>query len=110
MFSQLSPNSKLITSMIELLLVEDHPNLRAAMKQGLDGTGAVRVIGDCESGEESVQLCLARKPDAVLMDVRLAREMKGPEAAVAIRREYPRLPVVFYSIQDEDAYYRDFRR
>jgi DNA-binding NarL/FixJ family response regulator len=29
---------------------------------------------------------------------------------VAIRREYPRLPVVFYSIQDEDAYYRAFRR
>jgi hypothetical protein len=30
--------------------------------------------------------------------------------AVAIRREFPRLPVVFYSIQDDDAYYRDFRQ
>jgi DNA-binding NarL/FixJ family response regulator len=29
---------------------------------------------------------------------------------VAIRREFPRLPVVFYSIQDDDAYFRDFRR
>jgi DNA-binding NarL/FixJ family response regulator len=29
---------------------------------------------------------------------------------VAIRREFPRLPVVFYSIQDDDEYYRDFRR
>jgi DNA-binding NarL/FixJ family response regulator len=29
---------------------------------------------------------------------------------VAIRREYPRLPVVFYSIQDDDDYYRHFRR
>jgi len=28
----------------------------------------------------------------------------------AIRRELPRLPVVFYSIQDDDAYYRDFLR
>jgi DNA-binding NarL/FixJ family response regulator len=28
---------------------------------------------------------------------------------VAIRRELPRLPVVFYSIQDDDAYYRAFR-
>ena len=26
-----------------------------------------------------------------------------------IRRELPRMPVVFYSIQDEDTYYRDFR-
>jgi DNA-binding NarL/FixJ family response regulator len=36
--------------------------------------------------------------------------MNGIEAAVAIRREVPRLPVVFYSIQDDDAYYRTFRR
>jgi DNA-binding NarL/FixJ family response regulator len=28
---------------------------------------------------------------------------------VAIRRELPREPVVFYSIQDDDAYYRAFR-
>jgi DNA-binding NarL/FixJ family response regulator len=44
------------------------------------------------------------------MDVRLAGEMTGIEAAVAIRREFPRLPVVFYSIQDDDAYFRSFRR
>ena len=36
--------------------------------------------------------------------------MNGIQAATAARREFPRLPVVFYSIQDDDAYYRDFRR
>ena len=36
--------------------------------------------------------------------------MNGIAAAVAIRREFPRLPVVFYSIQDDDAYYRAFQR
>jgi len=44
------------------------------------------------------------------MDVQLAGAWNGVEAAVAIRREFPRLPVVFYSIQDDDAYYRAFRR
>jgi DNA-binding NarL/FixJ family response regulator len=44
------------------------------------------------------------------MDVQLAGEMNGIQAAAAIRRELPRFPVVFYSIQDDDAYYRDFRR
>ena len=44
------------------------------------------------------------------MDVQLAGPMNGIEAAVAIRREFPRMPVVFYSIQDDDAYYRDFLR
>jgi len=42
--------------------------------------------------------------------VQLAGQLNGIQAAVAVRREFPRLPVVFYSIQDDDAYYRDFRR
>jgi DNA-binding NarL/FixJ family response regulator len=46
----------------------------------------------------------------ILMDVALAGAMNGIEAAIAIRREFPRLPIVFYSIQDDDAYYRAFRQ
>ena len=98
--------------MLDLLIVEDHERLRRALCAGLEGTGAVRAVYDCASGEEAVAWCLAAAapPDAVLMDVQLAMEMNGIVAAVALRREYPRLPVVFYSIQDDDAYYRDFRR
>jgi DNA-binding NarL/FixJ family response regulator len=70
----------------------------------------VRVVNDCASGEEALALCLAQPPQVILMDVQLAVAMNGVEAAVAIRREFPRMPVVFYSIQDDDRYYRDFRR
>src|SRR3954466_3489101 len=100
----------------DLLLVEDNHNLRLAMKSGLEATGVVRVVHDCDTGEDALAHCLAGHdrsgtvPHAVLMDVRLAGEMNGIEAGVAIRREFPRLPVVFYSIQDDDAYYRSFRR
>ncbi len=96
--------------MIDLLIVEDNERLRAALGSGLEATGAVRVVGDCTSGEEALARCLAAAPGAVLMDVQLAGTMNGIEAAVAIRREFPRLPVVFYSIQDEESYYRAFQR
>lgn len=96
--------------MLDLLLVEDNEKLRLAMKSGLKNTCIVRVSYDCESGEEAVDYCLTHRPDVILMDVQLAGRMNGIEAAVAVRREHPRLPVVFYSIQDEDSYYRDFRR
>ncbi len=96
--------------MITILLVEDNERLRPALAAGLNATGAVRVAGDCGSGEEALAHCLAAPPDAILMDVQLEGQMNGIEAAVAIRREFPRLPVVFYSIQDDDAYYRAFRR
>lgn len=98
--------------MLTLLLVEDNPNLRPAMRAGLQHTGTVHVLHDCASGEEALAFCLsaATPPQAMLMDVQLAGAMNGIETTVAIRREFPRLPVVFYSIQDDDAYYRDFRR
>lgn len=96
--------------MIHTLLVEDNERLRPALASGLDATGVVRVVAMCSSGEEALALCLAAPPEAILMDVQLAGDMNGIAAAVAIRREFPRLPVVFYSIQDDDAYYRAFRR
>src|SRR6266496_3144278 len=96
--------------MINLLLVEDNERLRPALAAGLAATGALRVVGDCGSGEQALAACLAGPPDAILMDVQLASDLNGIEAAVGIRREFPRMPVVFYSIQDDDAYYRDFRR
>ena len=112
--------------MLNLLLVEDNEKLRRAMKAGLEATGQVRVVHDCESGEAALTYSLetsktsevsqdlrglrvAGAPDAILMDVQLAGAMNGIQAAVAIRRELPRLPVVFYSIQDDDSFYRDFR-
>ncbi|MBN1890748.1 MAG: response regulator transcription factor [Thermoflexales bacterium] len=96
--------------MLKVLLVEDNEKLRPALGAGLEASGAVRVVHACASGEAALDDCLAQPPDVILMDVQLAGEMNGIQAAVAIRREFPRLPVVFYSIQDDDAYYRDFRR
>lgn len=95
--------------MFNLLLVEDNEKLRPALAAGLEGTGALRVVYACGSGAAALSYCLTQPPDAILMDVQLDGDMNGIATAVAIRREFPRLPVVFYSIQDDDAYYRTFR-
>ncbi|MCB2178745.1 response regulator transcription factor [bacterium] len=96
---------------IRLLLVEDNPNLRPALVSGLEDTGRIDVLAAFPSGEEALEFCLqSDAPDAILMDVQLAGERNGIQTAVEIRREFPRMPVVFYSIQDDDNYYRDFRR
>jgi DNA-binding NarL/FixJ family response regulator len=96
--------------MLNVLIVEDNPKLRAALKIGLAATGKLHICQDYDSGEAALAYCLVSPPDVVLMDVQLAGQLNGIQSAVAIRREHPRLPVVFYSIQDDDAYYRDFRR
>jgi DNA-binding NarL/FixJ family response regulator len=96
--------------MLKTLLVEDNLRLQEGLKAGLEATGEVEVAGQCISGEEALDICLSNQAvEVILMDVALSGEMNGIEAAVAIRREFPRFPVVFYSIQDDDAYYRAFR-
>jgi len=95
--------------MMRVLLVEDNEKLRRAMRAGLEATGEVRVLGEASTGEEAVTQAVASAPDVILMDVQLAGgTLNGIQAAAAIRRELPRQPVVFYSIQDDDSYYRDF--
>lgn len=95
--------------MLECLIVEDNAHLRAALVSGLEATKEVHVVYDCASGEDALEFCLGNPPQVILMDVQLAGDINGVGAVVAIRREVPRQPVVFYSIQDDDAYYRDFR-
>ncbi len=95
---------------LSLILVEDNQRLRATLKDGLEELGEFSILHDCDSGEAAITACLEDAPEAILMDVQLAGEMNGIQAAVDIRREFPRMPIVFYSIQDDDSYYRDFRR
>jgi DNA-binding NarL/FixJ family response regulator len=96
--------------MLNLLIVEDNPRLRPALQTGLVQTGRVQVGHTCDTGEAALAYSLDNPPQVILMDVQLAGPLNGIETAVAIRREYPRLPVVFYSIQDDDHYYRAFRQ
>ncbi|HUT73327.1 MAG TPA: response regulator transcription factor [Armatimonadota bacterium] len=95
--------------MLNVLVVEDNARLRAALKRGLEELPDVRVAYDCDSGEAALAYCLEHRPDAILLDVQLAGAVNGIDTAVAVRRELPRQPVVFYSIQDDEAYYRAFR-
>jgi len=93
---------------VDLLIVEDNEKLRPALCKGFGAIAGLHVVNSCTSGEDALDICLRQPTDAILMDVHLAGRMNGIEAAVAIRREFPRQPVVFYSIQDDDDYYRDF--
>jgi DNA-binding NarL/FixJ family response regulator len=105
---------------IRLLLVEDHKSVRQALREGLESTGEVRVVAEAATAREAISAfengaADAQGPEVALMDVELrdpalgATAASGVGAAVTIRRERPRFPVVFYSIQDDDSYYREFR-
>jgi len=102
--------------MMRLLLVEDHAPVRRALREGLEATSEAQVVAEAATAREAIGLAEANgEIEVALMDVELrdadvgAEAASGVGAAVAIRRERPRFPVVFYSIQDDDTYFREFR-
>ena len=68
---------------ISVLIAEDEAILSMYLEMILKRSGFL-VVGSVSTGEEAVAVALETKPDAVLMDVRLAGSMDGVDAAQQI--------------------------
>lgn len=57
--------------MIRILVVDDHPIVRAGVSGLLETEPDFEVVGEAASGEESLALAAATAPDVILMDLRM---------------------------------------
>ncbi|GAA1375449.1 response regulator [Catellatospora chokoriensis] len=89
--------------MISVLLVDDHPIVRAGLRATLEADPGLRVVGEASGGDEAVRLARALRPDVVLMDLQLGPGGDGA-AATARVRELPDPPrVLILTTYDSDA-------
>jgi DNA-binding NarL/FixJ family response regulator len=68
---------------IRLLVVDDHPVVRAGMVAVLGEEGDFEVVGEAANGAEALALVTSLTPDVVLMDLRMP-VMDGAEATARI--------------------------
>ncbi|MCV2361670.1 response regulator transcription factor [Paucibacter sp. TC2R-5] len=92
---------------MKLLLVDDHPLVRAGVVAALQSLGAPELILEASDGIAAMD-CLAQHPDvdAVLMDLRMAG-MAGMALLEQLKRHYPLLPSLVLSSSEDPA---DVRR
>jgi DNA-binding NarL/FixJ family response regulator len=69
--------------MISVLIADDHPVVRNALKQLLGGVGGIDVIAVATDGREAVDTALRMSPDVVLMDLEMP-DLNGIEATRAL--------------------------
>lgn len=91
-------NSKPIT----VMLVDDHPVVRAGFSRLLASEGKMTVIAEADNGEESVALYKRHQPDVVVMDISMAG-IGGMEACRRILAYDPEANLLVFSIHDNES-------
>jgi DNA-binding NarL/FixJ family response regulator len=91
---------------IRVLLADDHPVVRAGLASVLSEQSDFELVGEAGDGEGAVALARERRPDVVLMDLRMPR-MDGIAAIARITRDLPEVRILALSTYDGDA---DIRR
>ncbi len=88
--------------MIAVLLVDDHPVVRAGVRGMLDGEPDIRVVGEAGRAVEALASVRALRPDVVLMDLRMP-DGDGVDATARILAETPAPRVLVLTTYETDA-------
>lgn len=89
-----------MTDRFRVVLCDDHPDLRAAMRTILEASD-IDVVGEAGDGEQAVAAVMAAQPHVVLMDVRMPRR-DGISATAEIVRRAPDCAVLVLTTFDDD--------
>lgn len=89
--------------MIRIMIVDDHPILRAGLKTLLSEHPDMLVAGEAGTGSEAVKMVQQAEYDIVLLDVTMP-DMNGVDALKQIQRHCPALPVLILSMHPEEQY------
>jgi DNA-binding NarL/FixJ family response regulator len=89
--------------MIKLLLADDHPLMRDALRRHLETQPDLKVIAEASDGEEAVGLTLDLEPDMVIIDIAMPK-LNGLEAAAEIKKQCPNVSVLILTVHADCEY------
>ena len=85
---------------ITTLIVDDHEVVREGLRLALSRAPHIRVVGEASDGESAVTLAERRRPDVVIMDVRMPG-MDGLAATKILSEKLPEVAVLIFTAYSE---------
>ena len=71
---------------IGVVIADDHPLMRAALKEAVEARPELKLLGEASGGEEALERLRELDPDVALLDVRMG-DMDGLQVLGAVKRE-----------------------
>src|SRR4051812_22896263 len=99
----LSNPSEMNKVSIRAVLIDDHPLVRAGIKNFFDRTTHISVVGESDNGLDAIDVIHETRPDIVLVDIEMPK-MGGIDFTIWLRKNYPLIKVIILSSYDDDAY------
>lgn len=93
---------KLVKPVINVLVVDDHPIVRAGISNILEENG-INVIGQASCGEDAVRIAKDKNPHVVLMDVRMPG-IGGLEATKKMVKNQPNIKIIVLTVCGEEPF------
>lgn len=87
---------------LTILLVDDHPIVRAGCQRLLAEAALGRVV-EAEDVDSAMALWRAERPDVVVLDLNLPGEGGGMAVLRTMRTEDPAIPVLIFSMHEDPA-------
>jgi len=92
--------------MLKILLVDDEPLVRNALKKLIDSQNlATQIVGEAANGKQALEMAKELKPNVIFLDIRMP-QMDGLVSAQEIKRFLPDCSFVILSAYDEFEYAR----
>ena len=89
--------------MIKIMIADDQELIRESLRIVLNINPDMEVIGVTENGQETIDLIRAKKPDVILMDVRMPI-LDGVQCTRLIKEAYPEIRIIILTTFDDDEY------
>jgi NarL family two-component system response regulator LiaR len=85
------------TEIIKIMVADDHPFIRQALKILLEAEPDMKIIGEANNGAEAVELAVKLQPDVAIMDIGMP-VMNGLEATRQIKQKCPNVSILVLTV------------
>jgi DNA-binding NarL/FixJ family response regulator len=95
--------NKRSTDHIRVYLVDDHPAIREAIRDTIEGTIDMEICGETSSSDDAFRDIEELQPDVAVIDISL-NDAHGLDLVQNVRSQYPEVRTIVFSMYDENVY------